>query len=119
MVPVQVHVSINCLGPVIAIRIDNEAIIGVNVSSHPSIPLLWPRYEACSPRFISCMVAGAQSPGRVSPSIPAKMMLWVILWARWQCEVHQVGNRGAAFTATCRLHGRLVRSVMERYDEHV
>jgi len=108
IVPLEVDVGIFSLLVIVSTRIDNEAVVGVDISvecQHADLPSLSrPR----SPGLINSMIPAAQTPRRVpplpSPSSVPKLMLMLKLRSRRQSKVHQMRYTLLPSTAVRILH---------------
>lgn len=89
------NVCVHRLGAIVATRIDNEAVVRVNVPVVSSVTFFGDAHlEALySPRLIRGVVPASQTPGLVPPlSSPATMAKLMCMRLRpgWKGEVHQV-----------------------------
>lgn len=91
-------VGVNALSAIISAWVDNEAVVGVDVS-----------------RLVNGVVARTQAPGRISAIVPtiAVRVMVVVLWSWGQTEVHQVSDGRLPFAVVEWTHGeRLNNSIL-------
>lgn len=62
------------------------------------------------PCFVAGMVAGANAPGRcasIAPAVTITVMVVVVLWTRWEVEVHKMGYGRLSLPVAEWTHGEL------------
>jgi hypothetical protein len=84
-------IGIDTLGAVVATRVDNEAVVCVDES-----------------RLVNGMVARAEAPGWSASAASRIAVRVVVLRARREAEVHQVGDGRLALAVVEGTHGELV-----------
>jgi hypothetical protein len=90
---------------VVTIRFDDEAVIGMDISTRMS-EMSTVQKRVAIPRFVTRMVARSDAINIPSPSTSTKSVTVILRWRR-KAEVHQMSNGGLTSPAIGIPHGSL------------